>query len=426
MKIAYFADAYKPQINGMTISVEAFAKAFSKEHEIMIFAPGYGRKEVIEKEGRIVIRRYPSFVFPSYKDWQVATPDIGEILKATEEFNPDIIHFHSPGPLGMLGILAAKKLKKPLVGTYHTLFSETLVYISPAKLLERYIRYIDRVVSGLGLEVNRQKNVDKPGEETLSKKITWSLLNRIYKYCDVVICPSGAIKRELSKRGMEVRMEVVSNGLDLKRFPPKKEYKQKQVILHAGRLGYEKKIDVVLDAFKLVLTKCPEAILWIAGGGPADESLKKKAEKNGISGKVRFLGMVDRKELAKIYREADVFVTASTMETQGLVILEAMASGLPVVGVKAFAVPDVVKHGTNGYLVMPGGAKDMAEKTAKILQDLKLQKKMGKASREAAQKHDITICVRKMEKVYRSLSVKERLTFRERIKWQIARVWQQG
>lgn len=408
MKIAYFTDAFIPNVNGVSFSVDTFSQLLSANNKIEIYAPSYKGRGKTQKRGKVTVCRYYSLPIPTYKDAHLAVPDVVGIYNHVEKFDPDIIHIHTPGSLGLAGILVAKMLRKPLVGTYHTLVSEVLVYASLQKLLDKYLQAIDKVVGGVGADLGLlQKNGSLAKKETLPQKLTWSALNRIYGYMDLVICPSDAIKRELVKRGMKKRVEVVSNGVDLKMFPVKRNYKVTKKILHVGRLGYEKNVDVIIKAFARIAQANSELQLVIAGDGPAKNDLMKMTVNMKISDRVIFLGMVKRELLCKVYKDADVFVTTSTMETQGMVVLEAMACGLPVVGVKRYALPDLVKNGENGYVVKPGDEKMLADRILKIMNDGVLMEKMGNNSRKMALTHEVSDMVRKLSRLYDEVLLKE-------------------
>ncbi len=405
MKIAFFTDAYLPNINGVSFSVDVFSRIFSTENEIEIYAPAYKDASKTEQKGKVIVRRYYSVPIPTYKDTHLTLPDVVKIYNQIEEFNPDVIHIQTPGTLGLIGILVAKMLRKPVVGTYHTLISEVLVYASIKRSLDRYLQAIDKVVGGVGTDLVfllKQKNENKTDKkkESIPQQITWSLVNRVYGYCDIVICPSEAIKRELLRRGVKRRIEVVSDGVDLKMFPMRKQYKPTGKIVHVGRLGFEKNIDVVIKAFSQVVADHRQAKLIIAGDGPARKDLEKLAANLGVLKNVKFLGMIKRDKLTKVYLDGDVFVTASTMETQGMVVLEAMSSGLPIIGVKRYALPDLVKEDINGFVTRPGSDKSMAMKIKMILDDPSLLERMGTQSRRMAEKHEVGAMSRKLFELY--------------------------
>ncbi len=411
MKIAYFSDTYIPTVNGVTTSVKTFGELFSKDHRVVVYVPDSSHKRSTEKNNGLTIEKFPAIELPNYKGIYVAMPNLAELYKLVEQFDPDIIHVHTPGPLGIAGVVIAKRLKKPLVGTYHTLFSETLSYLSFHKFVSEWDAVswgsdnLKHLFDKIKKEISSRRNIFGWPEkrESVLKRLTWFLVNNFYNYCDVIISPSEAIKRELLIRAVKKPVKVVSNGVDVKMFPKKTRYNDDKILLHVGRLGFEKNVDVVIKAFSLVIKKIPSARLVIAGDGPARKGLEKLAEKLGSGNKISFLGMVERGKLAGIYRSSSVFVTASTSETQGLVTLEAMASGLPVVGVNKFATADLIDPGQNGYLVSSADEKKIASRVIEVVVNSELQKKMGTVSRAKALTHDIKVTGGMMEEIYESM-----------------------
>jgi glycosyltransferase involved in cell wall biosynthesis len=174
--------------------------------------------------------------------------------------------------------------------------------------------------------------------------------------------------------------------------------------LYVGRLGYEKQVDILISALAEVIKEVPNAYLNIVGDGPAKKDLIRLVSELKLKKHVKFFGMVKRSNIAKLYQESSVFAIASVFETQGLVILEAMSTGLPVVGVRRFAVGDLIKHGVNGYLVNIGDYKTMSKYLVKILNDTKLQEQLGTEGISRAQKHDNTKTAECLEKLYLSLT----------------------
>lgn len=399
MRIAYFTDTYLPVVNGVSYSVDTFSKFLSQNHQIRIYAPSYSWKESVEKRGNLEIFRYTSFALLNYKDLHLPLPNVMKVIKNVEEFKPDLIHIHTPVSLGLTGILVSKLLKKPLVGTYHTLYSETLDYISVKRVIYKYLTAIELLAKGVGMQIalKEEKNAN---EGELSKKLAWQVVNKIYSFCDLVICPSNTIKIELLERRFKKTVCVVSNGVDTKIFSPLGQQFNNQVVLYVGRLGFEKNVDQILKAFSVVVEWIPKARLWIVGDGPAKRGLVDLARELRIERYIRWYGMVDRMRLPQIYTKGTVMVTASTMETQGLTVLEAMACGLPVVGVKSFALPDLIKNGKNGLLVDPGDINGMATAVVKILNNEKMAKVMGENSLKMSEAHSIDKSVEEVCGIY--------------------------
>lgn len=388
MRIAYFTDCYIPQVNGVTFSIHSLVtKLVQKGHDVRIYAPSYGVQE--DRRASIsndqVIERYFSLPLPTFKEVRITLPNLYRVLWSIRSFSPDIIHFHSPGTMGLLAIVCSKLLHIPLIGTYHTLFSEQLMYLNPFKS--------DRV--------RRIK-----ANETLPKKIIWNTVNYVYSFCDLIISPSAFLRDELRKRKTKKEIEVVSNGIDISAFSIKDFSSPGFRLLHVGRIGYEKNIDVVIEAFKIISLHFPSVTLTIVGDGPDMKYLKNISRMFRLGRKVSFTGKIPREKLSKIYRSHDIFITASTMEIQPLVVLEAMASGLPIVGVKRYGLVDLVQNEFNGYLVEPYAPEEIAHYALRILNDSKLARRLGRNSRMMAEENDIQISVDKLVSIYQKYSSK--------------------
>jgi glycosyltransferase involved in cell wall biosynthesis len=390
MKIAHFTDTYLPQINGVAFSTRTSALQMSKRQTVRVYAPANSLENGEETEGNLKIERYASVPSLVTGDLRVVLVDFYKLYQSLKEFDPDIVNVHTPSTLGMAGLILAKRLKKPVVGTYHTLLSEMGGYVSPLRVLP-------------GGRKMMMKNNCGEQKESVFRKVVWSATNKLFEQCDVTVAESNSVSRELIRGGFKGRVETLFCGIDTSLFPVKKNYAGGLKVLHVGRLGFEKNVEVVIKAFGEVVKKIPNATLKIVGDGPMKESLEEMTAELGLFGKVNFVGAVKREKLGSIYRESDVFVTASTIETLGLVILEAMLSGLPVVGVKKYAIPDLVKNGRNGYVVRPYDVKAMSEAVAKILEDGKLQMTMGSEGRKAAEGYGMEIGSLKEENLYKSL-----------------------
>jgi glycosyltransferase involved in cell wall biosynthesis len=234
--------------------------------------------------------------------------------------------------------------------------------------------------------------------------------NRQSKSDFVTMPTEQAIYNLLSKHELNIPVAAVSNGVDLSNFKPEKadenfikECKLDKVsptAVYVGRIDPEKKLELVIRAFREVLETMPEAKLVIAGDGVDRARLEKLVLDLGISDSVRFLGRVSGDKLYKVYNLGDVFVTASEIETQGIVLIEAVASGLPLVAVDKGAVSEVCLDGENGYLCKPGDVKEIAEAITKILSDKKLQEKFSKRSLEIAKEHDFEKTLDKFINIY--------------------------
>src|SRR3989344_1178957 len=372
MKIAVFTDTFVPQVNGVVTSILNSTTNLAKRgNKIMIFSPKIGKRLNLHKNIEIV--ELKSFnLLKRYKEMEVRIPTFLNVLKKVKRFNPDIIHINTPLGIGDEGFLCAKVLKKPIVGTYHTLLPDFLRHINLAGLEKReFMRYI-----------------------------TWKYSNFIYNGCNIVTVPSKMIKKKLRKNGLKARIGVVSNGVDLNKFYKKKVKKNGITILHIGRISYEKNVDVVLQAMKLI-SGYKKVKFMIVGGGPDLERLKNYSRKINLN--VKFTGNVENERLVDYYNKADIFVTASTIETEGIVLLEAMACGLPIVGVDKLAIPEVVRDGENGFIAKVNNPEDIARCLTKLVKNPDLIKRLSNNSLKIVKKYSLENSINKLERIYNSL-----------------------
>jgi glycosyltransferase involved in cell wall biosynthesis len=274
------------------------------------------------------------------------------------------------------------------------------MYLSLYRLLN-IDKLMDYFILGKKIKKNLEK-IENKATSNIKKALLWKYTNSFYENCEVIISPTEMIRKELIQKGVKKPIEVVSNGIDFQMFEgkPKEKPNHPPKIIHVGRISYEKNCDVILRAFHQLKKEIPGITLDIYGDGPALKSLKIEARHLDIYDSVIFHGFVDRSELPKIYPLYDIFITASTMETQGLVVLEAMACGLPCVGVNSFALPELIQNDINGYTVEPGDFNTIAEKTMDILNDVEKFKKFSRNSIQIAKQHDIYESVKKLEAIY--------------------------
>jgi glycosyltransferase involved in cell wall biosynthesis len=420
MRILHVTDTFYPKIDGIAFSIlNTLRFQGEKNHNITILAPRYPALKEEISIPNTKIYRFRSFSIPTYKDVRIPLPDIRKIYSVFNTFQPHVVHVHTFGPICILSMFIAKRNKIPIVSTYHTYIPDFLMYASPQKLLhfERLVKYLERgginkekIVVALAeiksnLDTIREKlhiKKHKKKKEGFQLKTVWAMTKLLYNFSDVVISPSESIKKELKKHEIK-NVKVVSNGIELNLFPEKKEYNLFPRFVHIGRLGYEKKICVLIDAMAEVIKAYPDCSLDIIGDGPAKADLEAQVKKLNLEKNIKFFGYIERRKLPEIYRRHDIFVTASEMETQGLVLLEAMSCGLPVIGVNALAIPDVVHDQKTGYLVKKMDSKAMAEKMSYLIEHPELVKKMGKNARKEAEKHNLQRCLERLEKTYSSL-----------------------
>jgi 1,2-diacylglycerol 3-alpha-glucosyltransferase len=402
MRVMYFSDTFLPKVDGVALSIKNFSERLSlKGHEFLIACPKYGEDDFSRINDKIQVERFTSGSLPSYPDIKVVLPNPEKIKKLVKDFKPDIVHIHTPGLLGQYAISASEKYGIPSIGTYHTLMAEQNTYVSFYRLLKLDKLFMKINKFNKALSFKDLLKFQKSDTFNLRKKIILKLCNNLYERCDLIISPSHLLKEQLLEYGIDKPITVVSNGMDLSRFKGEiKSVSEAPKILHVGRISYEKNCDVILNSFKFIHEKIPKATLTIIGEGPAISSLKVQAEKLGLSNEITFKGFIDNSKLHEVYPEYDLFLTASTMETQGLVILEAISCGLPAVGVKSFAIPELIQENRNGFCAEAFDVVGIANKAIEILTNKELYKKFSENSLSVSKTHEINGCVEQMEQVY--------------------------
>ncbi len=386
MNIAIFSDTFFPQINGVCFSIKNLSLELVKRgHKIIVFAPSPGNIDSKQTIEGIPTVYFSSFSLPSYKEYKIVLFAFEKAMKKAKEFQPDIVYCETPFMMGRLGKRIAKELNVPCVGTYHTLIPDFLMYL-PLPIIKKL---------------------------SITKKIAWHITNNFYEKCAIVSTPSEAMKNELKKNGLRADIRAISNGIDLALFKQTKEgieefLKKNNIPKNAvktvffGRISFEKNIDILIKALKILNgRKEKRFVLLLVGNGPAAESLKKLAESLGQQENVFFTGALRDKALVSAVNAADFSVTASTIETQGLSILEGMACGLPAVAADYLAIPEAVKDNYNGFLFRAFDENDCAEKILRLaeLEPKEMERFRENAKKTAAQ-HSMQSVAEQWEKVF--------------------------
>lgn len=404
MRIVVFTDTYLPKIDGVGISTEQFCRLLvERGHQFVICAPQYGQDDdTVGSGGGIKVIRFTNRPLPSYPEVKLANLSLRRIREAMAG-KPDLVHIQSPGLMGQYGIAAARLYSIPVVGTYHTMVNEVGMYLSPYRLL-KLDKLVEKVKDTLSLDLRTElRKAEHSPKKSLSNRLILRLTNELYNRCEVVISPTELIAAELRGAGVKRPVEIVSNGLDLVRFhgDPRSCDGNQPKYLHVGRISFEKNVDVLLWAFARIREQQPGATFDIVGDGPALSSLKAEAGRLGIGDAVRFHGFIQRTDLPEIYPQYDCFLTASTMETQGLVVLEALASGLPAVGVDAYALPELIRHGENGFLARPFDDAGIADYAVQVTSQGERYQEFSRTSLAIAAGHDMNRSAELLERIYR-------------------------
>lgn len=365
MKIAFFTDTYYPQTNGAVKSIEIFSKQLRERgNEVHIFCPdGVRRDKYIHPISSSRLKNYP--------EYRIGLPTL-KIIKEIEKINPDIVHVHSPFTIGIVGVSVAKILKIPIFATYHTMLSE-------------YFEYA--------------------GSSRFKKEIADTYSKYFFDRVSVVIVPSKPIKNLFKRYKIKRPIKILPTPLDIKILKNNKKANKKLTILHVGRICKEKRIEIILNAFEKINKKIDSKLI-ITSDGPDKKRLEKLCKKLKISKNVTFTGYVSDKKLLNLYSKADIFVSASDTETQGLVILESMACGCPIIVRNALGFKDFVQNNKNGILF--NTEEDLIKSIFLIKKDKNLRKRLIKNGYETLKKFNISNYVKIMEDMYRESLFKEK------------------
>src|SRR2546425_328273 len=375
VRIALFTDSYLPTVDGVVTSVLTTRRQLEAHgHQVVVFAPEDPHRRGKREPGTIYVRAKEFRHYPGYR--LAMFP--GRETDLIKEMGIDVIHIHGVGFVGIKGIWASWHAKVPRVSTFHTMIHETLAFYSPfglnLHLLERGLRFYLRIF------LRKTHGVVVPSRAILDEILA---LSPSAKIADVI--PTGVdtdrFRPDISGQGVRTKWGL--NGHD--------------VILHVGRVAPEKNLTTLIHAFPKVLESNPDTKLMIVGTGPYMEKYYDLVRHLGLAGDVIFTGFVPDADLPKYYAAADAFAIASKFETQGLVVLEALASGRPVAGANYRAIPEFVREGVNGALFEPNDVRGCA---AAILRCLREPDGMHEAARETALRFSVERCTRRLERVY--------------------------
>ncbi len=380
------SDVYFPRVNGVSTSIATFRRDLEAQgHEVHLIAPDYGH--ITADESRI--RRIPShYLFLDPEDRLIRT---GAVLAMRDELRQarfDILHIQTPFAAHYLGVRLARELGLPRVESYHTFFEEYLHYYVPL-LPKKLMRF-------------------------LARRLSCHQCNDL----DGLVVPSSAMMAALHGYGIVTHAQIIPTGLEPESFVPGdgEAFRQRHgisaerpVLAYVGRVAHEKNIGFLLKVAARVRRDVPDVLLVVAGEGPALAGLRQEAGRLGLAGNVLFVGYLDRRrELPDCYRAADVFVFASHTETQGLVLLEAMAQGVPLVALAEMGAKDVLKPG-QGVLIADDDVEDFAARVASLLRDKAAATRLGELGRSYAATWSAAALAERLAGFYREVIEKHAL-----------------
>jgi len=358
MRVALFTNNYLPFRGGVTTAVETLrAGLTSRGHGAWVFAPAPSQPH----DDPAYVFRYPSFAAPTYPGFAVAVPWSRRLARVAAGLAPDVVHAQHPFLLGETARRLAHRLRRPLVFTYHTRY-------------EKYAHYV-------------------PGPTGVVARLAVRLSCRYANRCDLVVAPSASLADVLRARGVRSPIAVVPTGVSLDHFRPGDPAAARRALglpeaaplcLYAGRLDREKSVERVLEAFGVIAEALPAARLLLVGEGSHAAALRQGAAGAPARGRIEFRGSVAHESLVPFYQAADVFLFASETETQGLVLAEAHACGLPAVAVRATGVEEVVVDGATGVLTKADG-RELGDAALALLLDRDRRHALGVAARRVAE-----------------------------------------
>jgi len=369
VKIAFFTETFLPKVDGIvTRLTKTIDNLVQKGDEVVVFCPEGCPTEY--KGAKII--GVAAMPLPLYPELKLGLPGPA-VSDALENFKPDLIHVVNPAVLGLGGIWLAKSNNIPLIASYHTHLP---------KYLEHY---------GMGM----------------LEPLLWELLKAAHNQALLNLCTSTAMVEELESKGIK-RTALWQRGVDTETFNPEfRNQKMRQkllgkypdknsLLIYVGRLSAEKQIERI----KPVLEEIPNTCLALVGDGPYRNQLEKIFENT----QTNFIGYLSGEELASAYASGDIFLFPSSTETLGLVLLEAMAAGCPVIGANKGGIPDIINDGVNGCLYNPDGVdqgkSSLIEATKKILNNNTKKENMRIDARKEAEKWNWSQATLQLKKYY--------------------------
>ncbi|NDJ16884.1 glycosyltransferase family 4 protein [Myxacorys almedinensis] len=374
MRIALFTETFLPKVDGIVTRLRHTVDHLQRlGDEVLIFSPDGGLTEY--KGARIYgVSGFPLPLYPELK-MSLPRPAIGYELS---NFKPDLVHIVNPAVLGLAGLFYSKSLNIPLIASYHTHLPEYLHHY------------------GLGM----------------LEGVLWELLKAGHNQAAINLCTSTAMLHALSEHGIE-RVNLWQRGVDTETFQPhlaslamrnrlSQGHPEAPLLLYVGRLSAEKEIDRI----KPILDAIPNARLALVGDGPNRQAL----EKHFANTPTHFVGYLGGQELASAFASADAFVFPSRTETLGLVLLEAMAAGCPVVAARSGGIPDIVEDGVNGFLFDPNDDGGAIVATRYLLSQTEERETLRRNARQEAERWSWAAATKQLQQYYQRVAARQPLS----------------
>lgn len=384
IRVAMFTNNYLPFVGGVPLSIERLRQGLqSCGDQVRIFAPAYRQHCSDPEDGSVV--RCPLLFGMHLDRFPVVNVFSRSIRRSLGEFRPDIVHLHHPFWLGRRGLQLARRRDVPVVFTFHT-------------RLEQYMHYLP--LPGIAF-----KNL-----------LAHALIRRFADRCDAIVAPTASTEEYLRNLGVSALIETIPTGIQVDAYDQcssdevrawREQYCPQggRLLICIARLAREKNLDFLIDGLARLksVTDVPFRCLLI-GDGPERERLQERVRQQGLDTQVQLTGNLCPEDVVRACLAADLFVFASTSETQGMVLLEAMAGGTPVVAVRASGVQEVVHDGYNGYKVAES-TRSWAQTIATVLADDDELERLAANSREFAREYSVERVSQRMARLYRRVLV---------------------
>lgn len=377
MRIGIFSESYEPLLNGVAVSVGTLSRELRQlGHDVFIFAPAY---EGYEDQSENVVR-FPSRRTMFERDYPVPIPFVRGVTRQIGDLHLDVIHTQTPWILGWMGFVIARRLNLPIVSTNHTLYAEYVHYFTIAPI-------------------------------AVARSFTIGMMKRYYNACSGVVVPSNATSDILRGYGVTTPTFTIptGNSLDTSRDEQARDAIRNEhgiepgqkVLIYVGRFAREKNLELLLKSFERISAQHKDVVLLMVGGGPFEEECRKLASELKANDRVIFTGAVPRQKVAKYYSAGDLFVFPSLTETQGLVLGEALQSGLPCVAVNSGGSPEMLMNGEDSMLSV-NSVDDFTLKIDTFLSDQALMSRFSARAVENAVRFSPRGMATKMLEVYES------------------------
>ena len=381
MRVLFVSDVFFPRVNGVSTSIATFRADLERLGvETLLVAPRYAGESVNEERG--VVRVAGSKVPGDPEDRRMRWGALRRALAGLERESFDLVHVHTPFVAHYAGVREARRRGVPVLATYHTFFEEYLHHYVPV--------------------------LPRPLGRTLARAFTRSQCSAV----QALVAPSEPLRQVLCEYGVDTPVHVIPTGLPADRFSPGNAARfralaqlpaHRPLVTYVGRVAHEKNIDFLVRVFERVRQSVPEAMLIIAGEGPAREPLRKLVGQLGLTADVRFVGYLDRDTaLLDCYAAASVFAFASRTETQGLVLLEALAQGTPVVSTAELGTKSILAPAC-GALIAEEREEPFAAAVVQVLRDADLRGLLSAQARTYARGWSSASMAARLAELYRTL-----------------------